>query len=174
MKNYLKLTSILPLAILLLIPAVSSAETIAGYQSYSSSNGGGTTAQYQSANAYNSSGSTASYSNYYQVNSGGSSPYNNNYYQSNTGGTVAYNNYNSANTASVIASQGNYNQTASVVNSYPNLPKTGGGGKSQTIKTPTVKSKLSLWATISGICLLTISLFIAFRKNEEKELNIKN
>jgi hypothetical protein len=61
-----------------------------------------------------------------------------------------------------------------VVNSYPNLPKTGGGGKSQTIKTPTVKSKLSLWATISGICLLTISLFIAFRKNEEKELNIKN
>lgn len=35
MKNYLKLTSILPLAILLLIPAVSSAETIAGYQSYS-------------------------------------------------------------------------------------------------------------------------------------------
>jgi hypothetical protein len=138
MKNY-KITTLLVLGFMIL-PSVGLAQTIPYYPTY-----------YPSDRV----GSIPYYGNYYSSNTSGSVPYyGTNYASANTYGSVPYTSY----------SQPTYTQTASVINTAPQLPSTGGGGSAMASISKAVSGNqttvllLGISALVASILLVSVIL----------------
>jgi hypothetical protein len=103
----------------------------------------------------------------YSSNTYGSVPNSNISYSTNTTGSVPSNNASVvSNTSGTVPSN---TQTASVANAYPQLPKTGGGGRGVVEKVS--YSYIVYWS--GGVILLLMLGFLYFRKPSEMEQEVE-